>query len=166
MLIRQATTADISGIMQIIKAVVPLMRAAGNLQWDDVYPNPEVFESDIAQNQLWVAVIDDVIAGLAAITTEQYPEYANVGLDTTETAIVVHRLAVHPQFGGKGIAAALLKQAEAVAADQEISILRIDTNTNNQATQALFPKVGYQYIGEIGLDFRPGLRFYVYEKRI
>jgi len=166
MLIRKATIADISGIMQIIKAVVPIMRAAGNLQWDDVYPNPEVFESDIALGQLWIAVIDNVVVGVAAITTEQYPEYADVGLDTTETAIVVHRLAVHPQFGGKGVAAALLKQAEVVATDQGISILRIDTNTSNQATQALFPKVGYQYMGEIGLDFRPGLRFCVYEKRI
>lgn len=166
MLIRQATIADIPGIMQIIKAVVPIMRAAGNLQWDDVYPNPGVFESDIVLGQLWVAIVDDTVAGVAAITTEQYPEYAHVGLDISETAIVVHRLAVHPQFRGKGIAEALLKQAEVVAADQNIAILRIDTNTQNQATQALFPKVGYQYMGEIGLAFREGLRFCVYEKRI
>ena len=166
MLIRKATTTDIPGITQIIRAVVPIMRAAGNLQWDDVYPNPEVFESDIALAQLWVAVIDNSIAGVAAFTTEQYPEYANVGLDITETAVVVHRLAVHPHFRGKGVAAALLQQAEVVAAEQGTSILRIDTNTQNLATQALFPKAGYTYIGEIGLGFREGLRFYVYEKRI
>jgi len=152
--------------MQVIKAVVPAMQAAGNFQWDDTYPNPEVFETDINNGQLWVAVIDDVIAGVSAITTEQYAEYANVGLDVSETAIVTHRLAVSPHFRGRGIAAALLKQAEQVALDTGIAVLRIDTNTQNQATQALFPKAGYIYAGEIGLEFRPGLRFYCYEKRL
>jgi len=166
MTIRLANLNDIPGIMQVIKAVVPAMQAAGNFQWDDTYPNPEVFETDINNGQLWVAVIDDVIAGVSAITTEQYAEYANVGLDVSETAIVTHRLAVSPHFRGRGIAAALLKQAEQVALDTGIAVLRIDTNTQNQATQALFPKAGYIYAGEIGLEFRPGLRFYCYEKRL
>jgi GNAT superfamily N-acetyltransferase len=166
MLIRLAQLADIPGIMQVIKAVVPAMQAAGNFQWDDTYPNPQVFENDIADGQLWIAVVDGVIAGVSAITTEQYAEYANVGLDITETAIVTHRLAVSPHFRGMGIAAALLKQAEQVAIDRGIAVLRIDTNTQNQATQALFPKAGYVFAGEIGLEFRPGSRFYCYEKRL
>ncbi len=166
MKIRLASLTDIPGIMQVINAVVPAMQAAGNFQWDDTYPNPEVFETDIALNQLWVAVVDGEIAGVTAITTEQYAEYANVGLDVNETAIVTHRLAVSPHFRGMGIAAALLKQAEQVALDTGIAVLRIDTNTQNQATQALFPKAGYTYAGEIGLEFRPGLRFYCYEKRL
>ncbi len=166
MTIRLANLDDVPGIMQIIKAVVPGMRAAGNYQWDDTYPNPQVFESDIALNQLWVAVVDGEIAGVSAITTEQYAEYADVGLDTSETAIVTHRLAVSPRFRGMGIAAALLNQAEQVAIDRGIPVLRIDTNTKNQATRALFPKVGYIFAGEIGLEFRPGLRFCCYEKRL
>jgi GNAT superfamily N-acetyltransferase len=166
MKIRLANLDDIPQIMQIIRNVVPGMIAAGNFQWDDTYPNPEVFESDIALNQLWVSLIDDEVAGVAAITTEQYPEYAQVGLDITETAIVVHRLAVDPKFRGKGVAAALLMQAEHEAIKRGIATLRIDTNTKNQATQALFPKLGYVFAGEIGLDFRPGLRFCCYEKRL
>jgi len=166
MKIRPATLNDVPQIMQIIRAVVPAMRAAGNLQWDSTYPNPGVFENDIADDQLWVAEIDHEIAGVAAITTEQYPEYADVGLDINETAIVVHRLAVDPKFRGKGIAAALLTQAEQVAVERGIDVLRIDTNTQNQATRALFPKMGYVFAGEIGLVFRPGLRFCCYEKRL
>ena len=65
-----------------------------------------------------------------------------------------------------GIAAALLNQAEKEAVKQGINILRVDTNTANQATQKLFPKLGYKYAGEIGLGFRPNLRFYCYEKRL
>jgi ribosomal protein S18 acetylase RimI-like enzyme len=162
--IRLAVTEDIPQIMELIKAVVPLMRASGNFQWDDTYPNPEVFANDIADGQLWVAEINGQIAGVTAITTEQYDEYALVGMDITQTAIVTHRLAVNVNFRGMGIAEALLKQAEVVAKNRGINILRIDTNSNNKATRRLFPKVGYEFMGEMPLKFRPNLRFYCYEK--
>jgi 2-amino-4-hydroxy-6-hydroxymethyldihydropteridine diphosphokinase len=103
---------------------------------------------------------------VAAITTDQSPEYADVGWDLSELAIVVHRLAVDPAFRGGGVAAALMQQAEEIACERGITVLRIDTNTQNPATQRLFPKLGYTFAGEIGLAFRPGLRFLCYEKRL
>ncbi|GAB3320874.1 GNAT family N-acetyltransferase [Larkinella ripae] len=166
MLLRFATADDIPVLLSLIRRVVPLMRAAGNLQWDDQYPNAAVFGQDIERDQLWVAELDGQLVGVAAITTGQEPEYAQVGWDLNETAVVVHRLAVDPDVRGKGIAARLLAQAEAVARQRGIAVLRIDTNTQNEATQRLFPKLGYVFAGEIGLGFRPGLRFYCYEKRL
>ena len=164
--IRLATVADIPSIMQVIAEVVPGMIASGNFQWDHTYPNAAVFEEDISLGQLWLAETDGGIAGVSAITTEQYAEYADVGLDINETAIVTHRLAVSPRYRGRGIAAMLMQQAEQVAADKGIAVLRVDTNTTNKATQSLFPKMGYRFAGEMGLAFRPGLRFYCYEKRL
>ena len=166
MVIRLATLADVPQIMQLIAEVVPAMIALGNFQWDSTYPNAQVFEKDIALNQLWVADVDGTIAGVSAITTDQEPEYANVGWDINETAIVTHRLAVSQNYRGRGIAAALLMQAEREAINRGINFLRIDTNTTNQATQKLFPKIGYRFAGEIGLGFRPNLRFYCYQKLV
>ncbi len=152
--------------MAIIRRVVPAMRASGNLQWDDSYPNPEVFGRDMTLAQLWVTEDEGRITGVAAITTDQEPEYAEVGWDLTELAVVVHRLAVDPDFQGSGVATALMRQAEAVALERGIRVLRLDTNARNEATQKLFPKLGYAFAGEIGLGFRPGLRFRCYEKRL
>lgn len=166
MLIRLATLKDIPAIMQLIAEVVPAMNAAGNFQWDGTYPNHNVFENDIAQHQLWIADVEGDVAGIAAITTDQEPEYANIGFDLTETAIVTHRLAVSDKYRNMGIASALLKHAEQVAAERGVNVLRIDTNTNNKATRQLFPKLGYEFSGEISLGFRPNLRFYCYEKRL
>ncbi len=165
-MIRLATVNDIPAIMQVIHDVIPIMRSAGNLQWDDTYPNAQVFEDDIKAGQLWVLEADGQIVGVTTITTEQYPEYAQVGLDTNEEAIVTHRLAVSPHFRGRGLAADLLYQAEVVAIERGIGILRIDTNSQNHATQQLFPKLGYVYKGEITLEFRPGLSFVCFEKRL
>jgi len=166
MIIRLATLKDMPGIIKLIAEVVPAMNAAGNFQWDGMYPNAVVFEKDIAHKQLWVADPGGDIAGIAAITTDQEPEYADVGWDLDETAIVTHRLAVSTRYRGQGIAGKLLHQAEQEAINRGIKALRIDTNSNNKATRQLFPKLGYEFAGEISLGFRPNLRFYCYEKRL
>ncbi len=166
MRLRQATVNDLPALLQLVRRVVPLMRAAGNLQWDENYPNETVFQRDINLDQLWIAQVDAGIAGVAAVTMDQEPDYAQVGWDIEEPAIVVHRLAVDPAFRGLGAAAALMQKAEEVAIERAITVLRVDTNTQNEATQRLFPKLGYQLAGEISLAFRPGLRFLCYEKRL
>jgi ribosomal protein S18 acetylase RimI-like enzyme len=167
---RLAVDEDIPALMTLVRRVVPLMRATGNLQWDENYPDEAVFRRDIDLKQLWVCEIRGEIrgeiAGIAAVTMDQEPDYAQVGWDISEPAIVVHRLAVDPAFRGAGVASALMQKAEEVAVERGITVLRVDTNTHNDATQRLFPKLGYQLAGEIGLEFRPGLRFFCYEKRL
>jgi len=165
--LRLAQLSDLPALLALLQQVVPLMQAGGNHQWTADYPNASVLTGDIERGELWVAEAEGgAIAGFAAITTDQSPEYAGVGWDLSEQAIVVHRLAVDPAHRGAGIGAALMQQAEHVARERGISVLRVDTNTQNQATQQLFPKLGYTLAGEISLRFRPGLRFLCYEKRL
>lgn len=166
--IRIAETNDIENIMRIVKKVVPLMRSNGNFQWSDEYPNPEVFQKDIDKNQLWVGLKDSCLVGVIAITDEQSPEYVDAGWDITEEAIVTHRLAVDPDLQGAGLAKLMMNHAEELAKQRGIHILRVDTNSENKATQALFPKLGYEYSGTINLKKHtdPSLRFFCYEKRI
>jgi N-acetylglutamate synthase-like GNAT family acetyltransferase len=164
--IRLATQNDLPALMALVRRVVPLMQAAGNLQWDDDYPNPTVLQRDLALDQLWIAELNQSIAGFAAITTEPEPEYAQAGLNIHEKAVVVHRLAVDPDLRRAGVARSLMSHAEIVAADHGIDVLRVDTNICNEATQRLFPILGYRLAGEISLASRPKLRFLCYEKRL
>ena len=166
MLIRRATVADVPAIVALVQAVVPLMNASGNYQWTSEYPNEAIFRQDIARQHLWVAELAGRVAGVAALTQDQDPEYVDANWDVTEAALVTHRLAVAPSAQGQGIAQALLLQAEHEAQALGLRVLRVDTNSENAATQRLFPKLGYQFAGEIKLAFRPGLRFFCYEKRL
>ncbi len=164
MLIRLATPEDVPVLMEMMRRVVPLMRSTGNLQWNDDYPNEGVFLRDIERGQLWVAEIEGAVAGVTAMTTAEEPDYAQADWDSTQPALVIHRLAVDPDFRGAGIARALLVKAEEIALAQSLFIVRADTNTENQATQRLFPSLGYRFAGEISLRARPGQRFLCYEK--
>ena len=163
---RRATLADVPAVLALIQRVVPLMHASGNFQWSADYPNEAVFAADIARNHLWVVELDGAVAGVAALTQDQDPEYAQADWDATEPALVTHRLAVAPAAQGRGVALALMQQAEKQALAQGLPALRVDTNSENAATQRLFPKLGYRFAGEITLAFRPGLRFFCYEKRL
>lgn len=165
-LVRRATLADLPTLLALVRRVVPLMQASGNFQWTDDYPNEAVFTADIAQNHLWVAELDGAIVGMAALTQDQDAEYAQADWDVSQAALVTHRLAVDPAAQGRGVAVALMEEAERQAVAQQLSILRVDTNSENAATQRLFPKLGYRFAGEITLPFRPGLRFFCYEKRL
>ena len=166
LLVRPATAADLPAILHLVAAVVPLMRAAGNQQWSADYPNETVFRQDIAREQLWVAEATGTVVGVAALTMDQDPEYADADWEPGAPAIVTHRLAVSPAAQGQGVAAALLGQAEKLARVRGLYRLRVDTNSENVATQRLFPKLGYRFAGEIGLSYRPGLRFFCYEKEL
>ena len=88
--------------------------------------------------QLWVAETENGIAGVAALTMDQEPEYAQANWDMRAKALVVHRLAVDPAFRGAGVASALMQKAEEVAVEREFAVVRVDTNTENAATQRLF----------------------------
>lgn len=164
--LRRATAADLPAVLALVRAVVPLMNAGGNFQWTSDYPNEEVFRRDIERQQLWVAERLGEIEGVAALTQDQDPEYAEADWDAAAPALVTHRLAVAPAAQGRGVARALLRQAEHEANQLGLSALRVDTNSENAATQRLFPQLGYRFAGEIQLAFRPGLRFFCYEKRL
>src|SRR5271168_4081918 len=110
MQIRLATKDDLPSLMALVQRVVPLMRATGNLQWDETYPNEAVFQRDIELGQLWVVTVEGSIAAVAAVTMDQEPDYTQVGWDIKEPAIVVHRLAVDPAFRGVGVASALMQK--------------------------------------------------------
>lgn len=155
MTLRLATVADLPVIMEMTRTVVGLLNAEGNFQWNETYPVEADFTKDINDGTLWVSLVDGAIAGYAALTTDQPDEYKNVGWDVTQLCIVPHRLAVSPNFRGKGIAQSLMSQAEQLVRDRGLKEVRVDTNSINAAMNGVFKKMGYQFAGTTGLSGKP-----------
>lgn len=164
---RQAVVEDLPQILDIVKVVVPMMHAANNFQWNEEYPNEEVFRNDISLGQLWVAVDGQEILGVGALTTEQDECYAMAGWDIKEMAMVPHRIAVRPAHQGKGIASSFMRKAYELATERGYKSVRVDTNKMNQNMQKLFKKLGYTFCGEIPLSRKPPeYRFLAFEMRV
>lgn len=167
---RKAVKDDLPSIIKITALSVALLNADNNYQWNHTYPLQPDFEKDITDDVLWVAEINNTVAGFAALTTDQADEYAECGWDLAEISLVPHRVAVDPEFRGKGIARKFMIKSEELARAAGYKYVRVDTNIRNLAMQGLFKSLGYEYGGEVCFKNKPAIydnmKFPCYQKAI
>ncbi|MFP9098270.1 GNAT family N-acetyltransferase [Flavobacterium sp. RHBU_24] len=155
---RQANTADISQIWEILQGAIQRRKEAGSRQWQDGYPNSEIVAADIARKAGFVLTVNHSVAGYCAIFINDEPVYASIaGAWLTDGSFVAyHRVAISNEYLGKGLGLVLLKNIEDFALANNIISVRADTNFDNPIMLRLFEKLGYQYCGEV--IFRGGTR--------
>lgn len=148
-MIRRALFTDLQEILDVKDFVIADMAKHNIFQWDHTYPNQAVFTQDIENENLYVIEENGVICGFACIDTNQAPEYDTLDFKVPGTAYVVHRLAIHPEYNGRGYASRIIQFAEALALQNGVFDLRIDTFCENIPAQNFFRKQGFNYIGDV-----------------
>lgn len=63
--------------------------------------------------------------------------------------MVIHRLALHPEWQGRGIGSMLMDHAEDHARQNGFSCIRLDTYTGTPRALAMYARRGYQQIGQV-----------------
>lgn len=163
-MIRKAIPMDIEAILKITKACAAMMIANDIHQWNAHYPNRVAFENDIARNELYVIEIDDNIIGCVVISTFMDEEYIPIKwLTPNQNNIYIHRLAVHPEYQGQGIAQQLMQFAETYSKANAYNSIRLDTFSQNQRNQNFYERRGYKKLGSIFFPNQSEHPFYCYE---
>ncbi|KAI7252842.1 hypothetical protein KC345_g11442 [Hortaea werneckii] len=140
------------------------MQAGGSDQWDDSYPNRDIITADIEQGTLFVCIDNEAIAGIIVLDENQSEQYGAIEWQQQQGPhLVMHRLAVHPEFQGKGIARQLIAFAEEYARRSGYSSIRMDTYAKNERVLKIYPSLGYVQRGEIYFPGRTAA-FPVFEK--
>lgn len=152
---RKAVYEDLKDIMEIIKKTVIEMKAYGNTQWDETYPREEDFKKDMDKGDLYVIEKDGKLAGFLCINKVQPEEYKPLNWSLEEEAMVVHRMAVNPDFRRMGIGTALMNFAEEKAREFGIRYMKTDTNSVNKNMNSLFEKCGYKHVGQMEFLGKP-----------
>lgn len=164
-MIRRAQTSEIQKIMDITKACALKMSSEGIYQWNDDYPNMEAFELDLSRDELYVILVGAKVVGCITISTLKDVEYNSIEWLTPDRKnIYVHRLAIHPNFQGRGYAQLLMDFAEEMALTKEAASIRLDTFSKNSRNQRFYEKRGYHRLGEIYFPKQSAFPFYCYEK--
>ena len=109
-MIRKANMNDLESIMKIIKSTVEEMKIYNNTQWDENYPLEKDFVSDIKKQDLYIYEVDGEVAGFICLNYEEPKEYLGLNWSSNKKAMVIHRMAVNPNFRKTGIASKLLKE--------------------------------------------------------
>ena len=163
--IRPARTQELDAIWPMVSRAVVHMNQLGNPQWGADYPTRDFYAGDISRGELYAALVDGALAGVACFNTSESPEYAPLPWTTPRPAMVIHRMAVDPDCQRGGVGAALFRFAEEEARRRGLSAMRIDTYSLNNRMQALIQKMGFTPVGTIHLHGRP-LPYPCFEKNL
>lgn len=147
-LLTGAVPEDLSAVVALTKACVAHMRSQGIDQWDEVYPDESVIARDIAVGTLHVLRQDGGI--IACLTLDEWLDPLWKDLDWSSNGAPVcsiHRVMVHPDHQGRGLAGRIMAVGEALAGAQGFGSIRLDCFTLNPGALRLYEKLGYRRTG-------------------
>lgn len=149
-MIRKGTLSDIGKIILVTKACAKHMVSKNIFQWNEFYPNEAAFKKDIESDEFYVLEIENKIIGCITISTLMDQEYIPISwLTPNNNNIYIHRLAVHPDFQGKGYAQQLMNFAENYAKENYFISVRLDTFSQNKRNLKFYENRGYKKLGNV-----------------
>lgn len=161
---RVAKKSDIDDVFALIKAAIVQMEADGIYQWDAMYPTKADFMNDTENKSLFLAMDDAKLAAIYVISKESDAAYKNAKWQySDESAYILHRFCVSPDYQNKGIGKEVLAHIEGQIHEMGYGSVRLDVFTENPYAQKLYRKSGYRVTGYA--DWRKG-RFDLMEKKL
>ena len=166
-MIREATSNDLNRIVEITNACGKHMISQNIFQWNEEYPNLEVFKKDLENQSLYVIELESKIVGCVCISEKMDAVYKEVKWLTPDSKnMYVHRLAIDPKFQGKGLAIKLMSYAEDLAKTKDFKSMRLDTFSKNPKNNKFYNLQGYKKLGKIFYRSQSDMPFHCYEKII
>lgn len=148
-------------IWRIIQHAIARRKADGSNQWQDGYPNPDLLKKDIAKKEGFILVDNETIIGYAAVIINDEPQYDDIDGEwlTDGDFVVYHRVAIAPEYLGKGYAQQLITSIHKYALENNVYSVKADTNFDNPAMMKIFEKLGYTYCGGVQINGSPRLAY-------
>lgn len=164
-MIKKAEISDLNQLLEVTKSCAKHMINNGIYQWNELYPSKEVLQKDIELQQIWKLEVEDKIIGIIVLTTIEDEEYKDVKwLTKNHQNLYIHRLAVSPQFQGKGYAQKLISFAENYAITNKFTSIRLDTFSQNKRNQKFYKQQNYTQLESIYFPNQSEFPFYCFEK--
>ncbi len=166
MTIDKTNISQLDNIFKIFKECRIVMENNDIFQWTEHYPTLEIIASDIQMGYLYCLTENEKTVGVINISDIQELEYKNIHWRNNDGKIlVIHRLAVDPQFQKQGYAKKLMDFAEDYAIKDNYSSVRLDAYSGNERVLRFYENRDYEKRGEVFFPERE-LPFYCYEKQL
>jgi GNAT superfamily N-acetyltransferase len=157
---------DLNTIFNIFTSCRTALEKEGIFQWTEHYPTVETVRGDIESDSFYCLKNDHDIVGVINLATLQEEEYDTITWQyPDETCMVIHRLAIHPDFQGQGAAGKLMNFAEDWGVNNKYTSVRLDAYSGNERALMFYENRGYEKRGEVSFPNRK-LPFFCYEKQL
>ena len=112
-----------------------------------IHPSDEMILDSIDKGDLYVLSDGDEIAACVIANDEKVEGYSDAPRQVdSDDIIVLHVLAVHPEYRGKGLARRLVENVIEQERKAGKKALRLDVIENNTTAERLYQKLGFRYI--------------------
>ena len=112
-----------------------------------IHPSDEMILDSIDKGDLYVLADGEKIAACVIANDEKVEGYADAPWQVdSDDIIVLHVLAVHPEYRGKGLARRLVENVIEQERKAGKKALRLDVIENNTTAERLYQKLGFRYI--------------------
>ena len=163
--IRLAKERDLKRVVAITNACAVHMISKKIFQWDENYPNIEIFKDDVKNKSLFVIEDNELIMGCICISLKIDDVYKDVKwLTPNRNNVYLHRLAIHPNFQGQGLALKLMEYAEDFTIKNGCISVRLDTFSGNPKNNKFYTLQGYTKLEKIFYRNQSDMPFHCFEK--
>lgn len=166
--LKEATMEDLPEIESIMDDAKAHLKDQGIDQWQRRYPDQNDLIKDIKNDITYVLMVDDQIAGTAALWRGIDLNYLEIedgewinGIEARYTAI--HRIAVSSNFRGQHLSGHLISGLLTVSRNLGFKDVRIDTHPDNKGMQHVITTNGFDYRGIIHMNGDGNTARYAYQ---
>ncbi len=162
--LEQVSLDQLQEVLRIYKSCVRQHQKLGFNQWDKDYPSREVVLRDIELNQLFGIKNKNRLIAVVAFTDDEPQEYVELSWENNQNYKIVHRLGVHEDYIGRGLATKLMWLLERRAIISNVKSVRLDTFSPNKIALKLYLKLGYKKVGVVSFRKRTDSNYTCFEK--
>jgi ribosomal protein S18 acetylase RimI-like enzyme len=161
---RPLQASDEKSLRALYRVVTRDLRRSGVDQWDWAYPNRFTIRADVKSGRAFGISENGTVIGAVVVNDQWSRKYASIEwTDREGRPAAIHRLAVRPDFQGKGLGRQLLQFAERVAQDEGYTSIRLDVYSGNPGAVTMYQRHGYEHRGEVRYPMRKR-PYFCYEK--
>ena len=149
MIFRKAEKEDFYKIRSLYGALIDQEKDEPSFpHWKKgIHPSDGMIQDSIATGQLYVLSDGAEIAACVIANDEKVDDYADAPWQVdSDEVMVLHVLAVHPDYRGKGLARRLVENVIEQERKAGKKALRLDVIENNTTAERLYQKLGFRYI--------------------
>ena len=115
------------------------------------HPTLEGIKAYIEEGSMYLYKEEKVIVGAVAVTMYQDEDYHAIEWSqqvADDKVAVIHILAVSPDYQGKGIGPAMVREAINMAKEKGMQAIRLDALASNIPAHRMYERLGFKYRGK------------------
>ena len=143
-----------------------------SVRWKkDIYPSPDFLKSSLCSGELFTATDDETMIGamiLNHLCNDEYKTFPWPTKAKDSEITVIHALAVHPFFTGKGYGRQMVQYAIDYAREHQQKAIRLDVLKGNLRAEKLYSGMGFRLLHTLPMVYEDTgwTDFQLYEYRV